>query len=361
MNPYMQVFEAFENFMTARETNLQNITTESFLKNENFQALSSFIDENPGYSSKVMDDIILLLQKADVYKACCGGLYLGILREKGYDCGENGRLLDFFVKVCERCKQLVDSTSRCFSITYDEIVKSEFLYAEADSVFALDRENYKCFLGVMELIPSLLSFLARSRALRDKLRETDAPELCALLESFNFQFGFIKLLLNMCEEEQVYVLSIPRKAGFLVTVKELDNNFMFFWLLQKRLFESGFLETLGVTANSAESLSALFNYYTYKALNKENGYDIFTVVDGVSQMVSDTFCWGEGNISEIPRLNGKAVILIDALTFNRTWEETFIHPIHDVINPDLEIMRELSEAEVSAIIDEIHRKLDGRE
>ena len=63
--------------------------------------------------------------------------------------------------------------------------------------------------------------------------------------------------------------------------------------------------------------------------------------------------WGEGCFAEIPRLNGRPVILVGKPQILRSWGQAFVSGTHSNLQPSVEILRELSPAEVQLCLAEI--------
>lgn len=223
-----------------------------------------------------------------------------------------------------------------------------------------------CWQGFEPLSFGVMSRLAGSRRLREWLRRQDTEgsvrRQCELLGNYREAVGFIPYMLRLAEEERLLLIAPAAGAGVEVEARQIDSNNQFFTLLQFALYHEGLLEKLGAaefryqpgiekaarhlpqsaaeqqeqTAQPAQLVQqGCFGYYTYPAWHGGDYNETEPV-------------WGEGGLYEIPRLEGRLVILLTRPRILRSWGGAFICGTHSGLRPSVRVLRELAAEEVQS-------------
>ena len=219
------------------------------------------------------------------------------------------------------------------------------------------------WMGISMLSLGLMSRISSSRPLRDLLRSKDRiAERCYYLDNFCDTVGFVPRVLDMVEEETVLLLSPATGNGVEVSLHEIDSNNIFFTLLQFTLYHEDLLEFLGAQKFQYREVierialhepveeeewpeqvyeSGCFGYYTYPALQSDGCYNEMGAV------------WGEGTLFEVPKLEGRYIILLTKPNIQRSWGNAFVASTHSRLRPNVKLIRKLSKEEVAGWMEKI--------
>lgn len=158
------------------------------------------------------------------------------------------------------------------------------------------------------------------------------------------------------------MLSPSTRQGVEVQLRQLDSNNLFFTLLQFALYHQNLLEALGAAEFNYQPLieklalhepippeeypehiyeQGCLGYYNWQALRPDGSFDEMQAV------------WGEGVFQEIPQLNGRTLLLVGRPQIQRSWGGAFVTGTHINLQPQVQILRRLPEAEVQQWLDAI--------
>ena len=87
--------------------------------------------------------------------------------------------------------------------------------------------------------------------------------------------------------------------------------------------------------------SGCFGYYTYPALQSDGRYNEMGAV------------WGEGTLFEVPKLEGRYIILLTKPNIQRSWGNAFVASTHSRLRPNVKLIRKLSKEEVAGWMEKI--------
>lgn len=370
------------------EKEMQNQS--QFGKTPAVSALIQCGNENEDVAFGIPRDIGLNLKNMDAYRGCMAAYMIGLYAESGYCCdeGDDG-LIDFFLISLDRCKQLIEECIRqtgCEEnqdedeeseeeIHQDDIENNEYdedededyedeesLMEKADLtlIFQEQPDLIKTYYGMGMATLAVMSRISRSRSLRDRLRkEGYVSNLCRQMDPYFPNVGFVPSILDMAEEETALLLSPSTGIGVEVALQQIDSNFVFFTLVQFALHHADLLEPLGADGftyhDELELLakheggsnqkqvgdSACFGYYAYPAWQQDGQFDPMQSV------------WGEGTLYEVPKLDGRFVILLDKPTIKRMWNNAFVQSTHSGLKPDVRVVRRLADEEAAAWIEKV--------
>lgn len=305
----------------------------------------------------------------DIYRGCLTGYLIGLYGESEITSENADRALGaFFEHVLGLCEQYMALVCQRIGATVEQLEEDDEL-AEAfcqfspDSLWEEQPVLVKAWKGVGMLSLGLMSRISSSRPLRDLLRGADRiAERCFYLDGYCDTIGFVPGILNMVEEENVLLLSPAAGIGVEVSLREIDSNNLFFTLLQFTLYHEHLLEPLGAQSFTYREIveriarhepveeeewpeqlyeSGCFGYYTYPALQPDGSYNEMGAV------------WGEGTLYEVPKLDGRYVILLTKPNIQRSWGNAFITSTHSRLRPEVKLIRRLSGEETQEWLEKI--------
>ncbi len=323
--------------------------------------LLDLCEQRPALANRLITDLGAHLAELDPFRACLCGLLIGRYGERGASSSDADRaLVDRFLDTLKACLQAVELICERRSISPEILLdRPEAFPANLSALFATDPEPAKAAFGMGALATGLLSRLAASRPLRDRLRqEKQVIPFCEGFGAlFDPVFDWLPGLLRMAEEGTVLLLSLEQKVGAEVAFQQVDSNFLLFTLLQNLLYREGLLERFGapkfvydpaldkcsrhLPLSGKERLpdpledNAGFDYYAPFAPGTDGKYDILHLI------------WGEGSPSGLPQLDGKTVLLLAPLTLSRRWGEEFLLGSHPRLRPAITLTRLLDDEEAA--------------
>ena len=325
--------------------------------------LLDLCEQRSELSNHLVADLGNHLTELDPFRACLCGLLIGRYGERGAGSADADRALaGRFLYTLNACLQSIELICERRSIPVEKLLdRPEALPHCLCALFATDPEPAMASFGMGSLATGLLSRLAASRPLRDRLRQE--KQVIPFCEGFGelFDPALVSLpgLLNMAEEGTVILLSLERRVGVEAAFRQVDSNFLLFTLLQNLFHREGLLERFGapkfvydpvldklsrhLPLSKKERVPDLlednagFDYYAPSALRADGRFDILHLV------------WGEGSPCTLPQLDGKNLLLLAPLTLPRRWGEEFILGSHPQLRPAATITRLLDEAEVASL------------
>lgn len=363
------VMENFMAYACSPEIEFDEIGSDGVIfQHEEFGLLIQYCRQHPDKAEAVVEEVINKLPGMDVFKASVAALCVGTITEGGVACPSSPKLVDYFVGRTWRCVEYLNNVAKMLDVPVNDLEPDTLYKTDRKSLYRLDEEGYKTFMGSCYLIMSVMSRICRERSLREYLRGVDSiSDLCDFLSQFEGAYGYIYSVLEMAEEEDIIILSPEKQLGLEVTIRQLDSNFLFFSLFQLEMHRQGWLEKLGVQnykydplrdkqahnlleeaeEGTQEQDHACMEYYTYKAYQPDGTYSVLLrTPGGIPQVNPETRVWGEGNIYEIPRLDDRIVILVDSHPLmNRSWGQGFTTPVHGAIRPEVTFKRQLTSDE----------------
>lgn len=305
----------------------------------------------------------------DIYRGCLTGYLIGLYGESEIVSEKADRALaEFFERVLSLCEQYMSLVCRRIGTTVERLEEDEerleaFYEFSPESLLAQEPALVKAWMGMGMLSLGLMSRISSSRALRDFLRGGgNIAGRCSFMDNYRDTIGFVPYILNMVEEETVLLLSPATGNGVEVSLREIDSNNLFFTLLQFALYHANLLEPLGAQPFDYREVverialhepveeeewpeqlyeSGCFGYYTYPALRPDGSYDEMGPV------------WGEGTLYEVPKLDGRYVILLTKPSVQRSWGNAFITSTHTRLQPEVKLIRRLSKDEAARWLDKV--------
>lgn len=303
------------------------------------------------------------------YRASMTGYLIGLYGESNITNEDTDlALAEFYLEAVVLCLQFLDAVFEQLNIIPDDFFNSEDPFAlleqaDMEKIYQHHPDAVQAWKGLDMLSLGVMSRISRSLPMREKLREEEmlAP-WCRMLGNFHGTASYVPYILKMAEKETVLCISPKTGKGVEIALEQIDSNYVLFTLLQFALYHQNLLEPFGASpfqynpiveklakhepVDSKEYPEHLyqegcFSYYTYPAYGTDGHYDQMEVV------------WGEGNLYEIPKLDGRFIILLDKPAVHRSWGEAMVCSVHPGLSPKVEILRELSCEEVSQWMDKI--------
>jgi len=291
-------------------------------------------------SNHLVADLGNHLTELDPFRACLCGLLIGRYGERGAGSADADRALaGRFLYTLNACLQSIELICERRSIPAEKLLdRPEALPHCLCALFATDPEPAMASFGMGSLATGLLSRLAASRPLRDRLRQE--KQVIPFCEGFGelFDPALVSLpgLLNMAEEGTVILLSLERRVGREGLLERFGAPKFVYDPVLDKLSRHLPLSKKERIPDLLED-NAGFDYYAPSALRADGCFDILHLV------------WGEGSPCTLPQLDGKNLLLLAPLTLPRRWGEEFILGSHPQLRPAATITRLLDEAEVAAL------------
>lgn len=343
----------------------------SFFQSPAVQNLISFGAENNEFLDSIVDTFAEI-GEMDAYNGCLTGYLIGLYGESEITNEKTDKALAiFFERVLGLCEQYIALACRRIGAAPEQLEEDDGLLEAFGELSPEDMrkeapEPAMAWMGIGMLALGLMSRISSSRPLRELLRSMDRiPERCSYLDSYCENVGFVPHVLNMVEEETVLLLSPATGNGVEVSLHEIDSNNIFFTLLQFTLYHEDLLEALGAQKFQYREVieriarhepveekewpeqvyeSGCFGYYTYPALQPDGSYNEMGAV------------WGEGTLYEVPKLDGRYVILLTKPNIQRSWGNAFVTSTHSQLQPDVKLIRRLSKEEVAGWMEKINSR-----
>lgn len=310
------------------------------------------------------------ISEMDIYYGCLTGYLIGLYGESGITSEHTDNALGaFFQQALALCEQYMALVCQRIGTTVEQLEEDEafteaFYQFSPDSLLEEAPAPVKAWMGIGMLSMGLMSRISSSRPLRELLRSADRiAERCYYLDNYCDTIGFVPHILNMVEEETVLLLSPAAKNGVEVSLREIDSNNLFFTLLQFALYHEHLLEPLGAQPFTYREVveriarhepvqeeewpeqlyeSGCFGYYTYLALQPDGTYNEMGTV------------WGEGTLYEVPKLDGRYVILLTKPNIQRSWGNAFVSSTHSQLRPEVKLIRRISREETEEWLEKIY-------
>jgi len=337
--------------------------------------LIAFGSEHNEFLEQIVDTFASI-GTMDIYRGCLTGYLIGLYGENDVIAEKTDRALcAFFLRTLAMCEQYMKLVCRQLGTTVEimdgkEDLQRQFYEFPPESLLEQSPEPVKAWQGIHMLSMGLMSRICCIRPLRDWLRSGDkVAERCCFLGNYWDTIGFVPTILNMVEQENVLLLSPATGNGVEVSLEEIDSNNVFFTLLQFTLYHAGLLNFLGAQSFEYREIierlalhepvdeteypeqiyeSGCFGYYTYPALKPDGHYDEFGAV------------WGEGTLHEVPKLEGRSIILLTKPFIQRSWGNAFVTSSHSMLLPRVKLVRKLSKPEVAQWLEKIHKANETR-
>ncbi len=337
--------------------------------------LMTFTDDHEEFMPALLETLAQIGQMS-IYRGSLLGYLIGLFGEKGYSNPQtDAALVDFYHQVLQLNEQYVVAACRRLGVEPRQLAEDDALAQRLDilppaGAAPNQPQLQQAWCAFSPLSFGLMSRLAASRPAREKMRGYNAngrlPSLCRLLSEWHDAVGYIPYMLDVAEDELALIIAPATGRGVEVRLQQIDSNNVFFTLLQFALYHKNLLNALGAgpftydpviekialhqpvdEEEYPEQLSqqGCLGYYNWRAMGTAG---IFGGRFDEMQAV-----WGEGCFAEIPRLNGRPVILVGKPQILRSWGQAFVSGTHSNLQPSVEILRELSPAEVQLCLAEI--------
>ncbi|MCI8530787.1 MAG: hypothetical protein HFH82_16945 [Lachnospiraceae bacterium] len=375
-----------QEFSKRQETFLAHTKNPSLLEGETehfdvfFQApavkdLIAFGAEHNEFLTQIVDTFSSI-GSMDLYRGCLTGYLIGLYGESEITSEHTDHALAaFFQRVLTLCEEYMALVCRQIGATIEQLEEDDeladaFYNFPPNTLLETAPEPVKAWMGAGMLSLGLMSRISSSRSLRDLLRQADRiGERCYYLDHYLDTIGFIPNVLNMVEEETVLLLSPHTGKGVEVALREIDSNNLFFTLLQFTLYHENLLQPLGAQSFTYREIieriarhdpveeedwpeqiyeSGCFGYYTYPALQPDGSYNEMGTV------------WGEGTLYEVPKLDGRYVILLTKPNIQRSWGNAFVTSTHSRLQPEVKLIRRLPDEETAQWLNKIRTATNVR-
>lgn len=337
--------------------------------------LLTFTDDHEEFMPALLETLAQIGQMS-IYRGSLVGYLIGLFGEKGYDSGQtDAALVDFYQRVVQLNEQYVAAACRRLGVEPRQLAEDDALLKRLDILPPAEAapgqpQLQQAWCAFSPLSFGMMSRLAASRPARERMRSHNAngrlPSLCRLLSEWHEAVGYIPYMLDLAEDETALVIAPATGRGVEVRLQQIDSNNLFFTLLQFALYHKNLLNALDAgpftydpviekialhqPVDEEEYPQQLYQqgclgYYNWRAMGTAG---IFGGRFDEMQAV-----WGEGCFAEVPRLNGRPVILVGRPQILRSWGQAFVASTHINLQPSVEILRELSQAEVQLCLTEI--------
>lgn len=334
------------------------------------KGLIAFGAENNEFLDRIVDTFAGI-NDMDIYRGCLTGYLIGLYGESNIIAKQTDLALTaFFQKILGLCEAYMELACDRLGTSPEKMLEDEellnrFYEFPPQSLFEKAPEPVKAWMGISMLSLGVMSRICCMRPLRDELRAGDhIAQRCEFLGDYRDTVGFVPGILNMVEQETVLLLSPGTGSGVEVSLEEIDSNNVFFTLLQFTLYHEGLLKELGAQGFEYREVverialhepvddeewpenlyeSGCFGYYTYPALNRDGSYNEMGAV------------WGEGTLHEVPKLDGRYVILLTKPSIHRSWGNAFVSSTHSQLLPRVKLIRRLPEDEAARWLEKVYK------
>ena len=289
------------------------------------------------------------LEKMDLYKASLLSNFIGFACEKEEDTSAGEGMIKLFARSCEKVYQMFQDLDE------DEDEESEIL-----------EDGARAYYGFNILCISTMAFLTRDADLRAQLQKTDIWDqveyLCEETPQTPYfaSIGYVNLMHNTCSDTKLLVLFPEGKKGFLAAANDLNNCFHLLFLLEEQIYKKLGAKYDMEEFGARDSLIRLA-HGEYPKDCWEDSYSTYFMECDYStarhnQLEQDdimSLIWGEMSPMYIPKIDGRAVIVLWKSGINRSFDAQFLAVPHSALRPYVEIERELTDAEYEAWIKRI--------
>lgn len=284
------------------------------------------------------------LEEMDLYKASLLSNFIGFACEKEEDTSAGRGIIRLFAAACTQVYDLFCSTEGELPPELPQLYEENSRWAEAYGGF-----NVLCI--------SAMAFLSRDPGLRQYLAEFDLGEKIEYLTEETSESPYLKSIyyvneiLKTCGGLKLLVLQPGRSQGFYATANDLSNCFHLLFLLEEETARR-FGEKYGADFQAPDPVIRLAHgEYPQDAWGKSYTTCFtecnYTTAGHTSFQNDDVMAmiWGEMAPDYIPKVDGRAVIVLLDSGMSRSFDASFLSVPHSALNPYVQIERELSPEE----------------
>lgn len=362
LQSFLVEFKAFSTFEEVE-------TPEKVYGKDAFQNLYQYVIKNEDKMPAVLDYISESLCDMDILKTCCAAHFCGSLLHKVglRNCGIP--IVDAFVKITALCCQYLEKTADLISAEKEELSTEQIESVDLEKLFQQAPDCVRAYKGCRLITLAVMDVITKDSVCRFHLRQYDVYSQLEYLQDYIDNIYYVTWVYYACPCMPLVVLNPVMKKGFLAEINDLTYNFHLFTLLEAELYQKELAQNYGLRQykfnreiyeiaigkkfpKKAYTIYAHQMYYTYDVLVADTDLNMLGQ-KGLSSLV-----WGEMSPEEIPKINGKAVIVMDykEMFASRSWDEHFISSCHSSLNPYFKVVRELTVNEVNHWIEEIKNK-----
>lgn len=364
---FEQAKEAFLHQVNAVESSLDELkSSKLFFGAESVQDLLDFGRQDNEMIYPILELLGDVMSATNRYRSGLCGYLIGVYAENGFVVeAADRKLMQCFCISVKECSKLLERYCAAHKIQMQDLLKEEDAYPlDIDSMLAEHRQAVHSWYAMPLLALAVMSRISCQRALRDLLRQdAELCGICEMLNAFLDNVGFVPTVLHMVEDETALFLHPEKKMGYEVRMQEIDSNFLMFTLFQYTLYHAGQLEAIGIKNYAYNPLVEKVALHIPleegepfpQPLSDKScfGYHPYTAWQADGAMPEGNLVWGEGTLYEVPKINGRFVILLDTPRIMRNWSNAFIASTHSGLRPRLTIERTLAPDEVQSWMDAI--------
>ncbi len=325
------------------------------------EQLLRFAVDNRDSLDEILTSIAMVLPlDLDMYKKGLTCLICGSLIEFG---GNPKIVVDHIIQQLENH---LTATESFLSLAEQEGWNGNTLSPkQLDFFFANDADALKASITSSYVVLATMTSICRLKEARQSIR-TNTPLIHQIiqLEDDVDNLYYLKQVLYSVDDFKMIIIHPQSETGLKIKAEMIQNNFHFFTLLQDLyLTQFGSHSTFadlprnekaihlakgGSLSDSEEHLSdhALFGFYDLNALDEDGNLP--------PAVMPAHWLFGEGTLHHIPKLNGIPIVILgENMLGDRSWDITFCTPVHETLNPRLELLEVLSSDQVQQYITSI--------
>lgn len=290
------------------------------------------------------------LGEMDIYKASLLSNFIGFACEKENDASAGTGIIELFARSCTKVYEIfsgMDSEDTDFHVPDD-----------IREICGDNKEQVAAYYGFDVLCVSAMAFLTRDASLRRRLADTGVTEAVRYLSeetgesSYLRSVHYVNYMLSTCSDLKLLVLYPEKKKGFYASANDLNNCFHLLFLLEEQIYKRlgaeygmkefaahGSLVSLAHGEYPDDCWDKHYNTYFMECNYTTARHDNFEKDDVMSLI------WGEMPPESIPRIDGRAVIVLFGNGINRGFSPEFLAVPHEALDPYVEIEKELDSVE----------------
>ncbi|MFF0828950.1 hypothetical protein ACFYU8_18945 [Brevibacillus sp. NPDC003359] len=346
----VEVLQPLLSFLEREVYQLEDIHEDSrAFQDPSIKAMFQHAVSNAESINEILGQLAAFLDsEADTYKKGLSCIMSGTLVEYG---GDPSLIVDSVVRQLERHLLLIETY-----LANEELSVEEHFLSRPDTVKARVTSDF--------VILATMTMICRYKQARNQMRQKE--ELVRLIESLYEHIDnleYVHDVLNSVDDLEVVVLHPETFTGVRVRLETVQNNFHLFTLLQdvmlrsfqeKEPFASMQRNEVAIKAasgieypeTSGASDEALFGFF--------NAYGLDENSSQMKQNQLEGWVFGEMMPTHIPRIDGKALILLGENIFaSRSWDLSFCVPVHSALSPRTELLEVLSPEQTKTWLDKI--------
>ena len=217
-------------------------------------------------------------------------------------------------------------------------------------------------------VMGLMTMLCRSLANRRQLqRQPGLTEWLDEHEAVSDHLYYLAGVLQLSDEESLYVLYPEYGTGLEVSISQVNNGFHLLTLLQPLVLRQAAALGLRKTYEPIDDELIRFASGDPTATpDDEVDTALFGWLNALAYQGGPLdplqLVWGEMPIRGLPRVQNRVVVMATESKgmIQRSWSISFCAVLHDAHRPLLQLRRLLTPAEVAAVLHEIHPPVEAK-